>query len=102
MKLEIVKIKNFRSYKEEVIIPFTALTAFVGKNDIGKSTILEALEIFFNGETKGAIVSCDKDDANVFSDSQTVEITCEHTNPAIPHARIIIPFIFWSVFNTKQ
>jgi len=80
MKLEIVKIKNFRSYKEEVIIPFTALTAFVGKNDIGKSTILEALEIFFNGETKGAIVSCDKDDANVFSDSQTVEITCEFSD----------------------
>ncbi|WP_394332257.1 ATP-binding protein [Chryseobacterium taichungense] len=38
------------------------LTAFVGKNDIGKSTILEALDIFFN-DNKGA-VKLDKDDVN--------------------------------------
>lgn len=87
MKLEKVKIKNFRSYKDEVIIPFASLTAFVGKNDIGKSTVLEALEIFFNGETKGAIVSCDKDDANVFSNDSIVEITCEFSD--LPE-RIII------------
>ena len=46
MKIKTVKIKNFRSYKDEVEIEFGNLTAFVGKNDIGKSTILEALEIF--------------------------------------------------------
>ncbi len=28
---------------------FDNLTVFVGKHDIGKSTILEALDIFFNG-----------------------------------------------------
>ena len=41
-----MKIKNFRSYKDEITISFEDLTAFVGKNDIGKSSILEALDIF--------------------------------------------------------
>lgn len=62
MKLKTIKIKNFRSYKEEVVIEFGDLTAFVGKNDIGKSTILEALDVFFN-EGKG-VVKIDKDDIN--------------------------------------
>lgn len=63
MKIKKLKIKNFRSYKNEVEIEFCDdLTAFVGKNDIGKSTILEALDIFFN-EGKGAI-KLDKDDFN--------------------------------------
>lgn len=62
MKLIKLKIKNFRSYKEEVTVNLDNLTVFVGKNDIGKSTILEALDIFFN-DNKGA-VKLDKDDIN--------------------------------------
>jgi len=62
MKTKSIKLKNFRSYKDEVIIEFGDLTAFVGKNDIGKSTILEALDIFFN-ENKG-VIKLDKDDIN--------------------------------------
>ena len=62
MKLSNLKIKNFRGYKEEIAIDFVDLTAFVGKNDIGKSTILEALDIFFN-EGKG-VVKLDKADIN--------------------------------------
>lgn len=46
MKIKSVKIKNFRGYKDETKIDFDDLTVFVGKNDIGKSTILEALDIF--------------------------------------------------------
>ena len=46
MKIKQVKISNFRSYKKEVIINFNDLNIFVGKNDIRKSTILEALDIF--------------------------------------------------------
>lgn len=62
LKIKTVKLKNFRSYKDEVSIDFCDLTAFVGKNDIGKSSILEALDIFFN-EGKG-VVKIDKDDIN--------------------------------------
>lgn len=62
MKIKTIKLKNFRCYKDEVSIDFGNLTAFVGKNDIGKSTVLEALDIFFN-ESKG-IIKLDKDDIN--------------------------------------
>ena len=62
MKLVKFKIKNFRGYSDEVSICFDNLTAFVGKNDVGKSTILEAMDIFFNSG-KG-VVKLDKDDIN--------------------------------------
>ncbi len=62
MKLKTLKLKNFRCYKDEISIDFCDLTAFVGKNDIGKSCILEALDIFFN-DGKGSI-KIDKQDIN--------------------------------------
>lgn len=58
-------IKNFRGYSDEINSDFEDLTAFVGKNDIGKSTILEALDIFFN-DGKG-VTKLDKADLNVES-----------------------------------
>lgn len=74
MKIKTIKIKNFRSYKDEVEIEFGDLTAFVGKNDIGKSTVLEALDIFFN-DSKG-VTKLDKDDVNkqALSDGDTETI----------------------------
>lgn len=65
MKIKSLKIKNFRGYKGETIVGFDNLTAFVGKNDVGKSSILEALDIFFN-EGKG-VVKIDKTDVNIFA-----------------------------------
>lgn len=62
MKILQVKISNFRSYADETFIDFKDLTAFVGKNDVGKSTVLEALDIFFN-EGKG-VIKIDKNDIN--------------------------------------
>jgi len=62
MKIKKVKLANFRTYKDEITIDFNNLTVFVGKNDIGKSTILEALDLFFN-ENKSNI-KIDKDDIN--------------------------------------
>lgn len=62
MKMETLKLKNFRGYKDEISVEFCDLTTFVGKNDVGKSTILEALDIFFN-EGKG-VIKIDKDDIN--------------------------------------
>lgn len=63
MKIESLKIKNFRGYSNETNINFENLTTFVGKNDIGKSSVLEALDIFFN-DGKG-VIKLDKDDVNV-------------------------------------
>jgi predicted ATP-dependent endonuclease of OLD family len=78
MKIKTIKIKNFRSYKDEVEIEFCNLTAFVGKNDIGKSTVLDALDIFFN-DSKG-VIKIDKDDVNkqalAEGDTETVISVC--------------------------
>lgn len=65
MKITSMKLNNFRGYNREIDIKFNDLTAIVGKNDIGKSTILEALDIFFN-DSKGA-VKLDKNDVNKFN-----------------------------------
>jgi hypothetical protein len=73
MRLEAVSITNFRCYREEVRIEIDELTTFVGRNDIGKSTVLEALEIFFNGD----LVSMEQGDAHVHNADKTVSITCE-------------------------
>lgn len=62
MKINSIKIENFRGYQNETKIELNNLSVFVGKNDVGKSTILEALDIFFN-ENKG-VIKLDKDDIN--------------------------------------
>jgi predicted ATP-dependent endonuclease of OLD family len=62
MKLKSVTLKCFRGYSEPVKVEINDLCVLVGKNDIGKSTILEALDIFFN-DGKGC-VKIDKDDIN--------------------------------------
>jgi hypothetical protein len=72
MKLESLILKNFRGYKDETRIDFEDMTAFVGKNDIGKSSILDALEIFFNNEA----VKMESSDACVYSDDKEVTIGC--------------------------
>lgn len=76
MRLESVSIKNFRCYQDEVTVRFDDLTTFIGKNDVGKSSILEALEIFFNNET----VKIESGDSNVYSEDTKISITCEFSD----------------------
>ncbi|SHK09889.1 ATP-binding protein [Hespellia stercorisuis] len=73
MKIHSLVIKNFRGYKGETKVLFDDLTVFVGQNDIGKSTILEALDIFFNNN-KG-IIKIDPLDVNIFEKEEGNEET---------------------------
>ncbi len=57
MRLKLFSLKNFRGYREQVQIDMSDLTVFVGRNDIGKSTILEALDIFFNDKVAVNIIT---------------------------------------------
>ena len=80
MKIKTLKLKNFRGYREEICVDFTNFTAFVGKNDIGKSTILEALDIFFNnggGVTKFEISDIS---VNAPTDDKVVRMSVELTD----------------------
>jgi AAA15 family ATPase/GTPase len=46
MKLEKLIIENFRGYQGRVEITLNDLTALIGKNDVGKTTVLDALGVF--------------------------------------------------------
>lgn len=72
MKLTGIILENFRPYREETRISVGDFTAIIGKNDVGKSCLLEALEIFFNSN----LVSVDADDATKNSGSLNIKIGC--------------------------
>jgi predicted ATP-dependent endonuclease of OLD family len=77
MRLKEVFIKNFRGYRNETRIPIDPnVTGITGKNDAGKSSILEALDIFF----EGGEITLDKDDFNVNEPEGIVEIRCTFDN----------------------
>lgn len=48
MKISKIKLKNFRWYRTETAFPVKDMNIVLWKNDAWKSSILEALDIFFN------------------------------------------------------
>ena len=70
MKLVEVKLTNFRGYSNEKSIAIDPLTVMIGRNDAGKSSILDALDIFFNEAT------IERDDCCVRTGSTEVRIAC--------------------------
>ena len=77
MELVGLKLKNFRRYRDIEFDLSQNLHMIVGNNDIGKSTILEALDIFFND--KSAVNKISFDDLNHKSKLEgetTANITC--------------------------
>jgi putative ATP-dependent endonuclease of OLD family len=49
MKIENISIQNFKTFGIETIkFSFNNLTSLIGENSVGKSNILEALDLFFN------------------------------------------------------
>ena len=69
MKLVTLKLKNFRCYQKETAFLIDDLTSIIGRNDIGKSTILDALDAFFNNRIE-------QNDLSNTADNSTIEITC--------------------------
>ena len=52
IELYSLRIKNFRGFLDEIICFNKNLNVIIGRNDVGKSTILEAMELFFNEKLK--------------------------------------------------
>lgn len=49
MKISYLKIHNFKTFHTEGIsLSLMDLTGLVGENSVGKSNVLEALDLFFN------------------------------------------------------
>ena len=70
MKLCEVVLTNFRGYETETRIKIDSLTVLVGKNDAGKSSILDALDVYFNES------QIERDDCCVHSGSSEIKIGC--------------------------
>ena len=77
--IEKIKVRNFKSFKEEEIkfkIPsddFIGLKIFVGENNAGKSTLIEAINFLFDGSKKELSIIKTKDSNE--SEKLFVEIT---------------------------
>jgi len=76
MRLKAIKLTNFRGYRATVVVPIDeAMTGIVGRNDYGKSTILEAMAVFFEADG----VKVEKSDMNCFAlldGEEQFEIAC--------------------------
>ena len=80
MKLKALHLKNFRGFKEYTSIEFEDLTCLVGKNDAGKSTVLEALDFFFNEGGTNGVIKIDKDDISVGAEGNEILIGATFTD----------------------
>ncbi len=93
MRLQRVRIRNFRCFQQETVIDFEPLTALVGRNDSGKSAVLDALGLFF-GEYKA-----DSDDACINGNKADMAVVCEFSElPAtvlIDADRAVSPTAEW-------
>jgi len=69
VRLVQVNISNFRCFKDETTAALDDLVVLIGKNDSGKSSLLDAMNIFFNGVPE-------QDDLCVHAGEQKLTITC--------------------------
>jgi predicted ATP-dependent endonuclease of OLD family len=70
MQLRRIVLEGFRGYNKQTAIDIEDFTAFVGRNDAGKSSVFDALDAFFNG------VTLSFDDICKYSSNHTIRISC--------------------------
>ena len=54
MKLREISIENFYGFDQKAIIKASDFNVLVGRNDVGKSSVLKALDLFLNDKTPSA------------------------------------------------
>lgn len=70
MRLTRVTLENFRCHKDLTQFDIGSLTAIIGKNDAGKSSVLDALQAFFDEKIES-------EDATMDGNKEECSITCE-------------------------
>jgi len=70
VRLVQLRLSHFRGYKEETSVDLDDLVVLIGKNDSGKSSLLDAMNIFLNDLVP------EQDDRCVHATDQKVDITC--------------------------
>jgi putative ATP-dependent endonuclease of the OLD family len=81
MKIETVRIQNFRTFKDETI-HFDNYNCFVGPNGSGKSTVMYALNVFFRQykDAKTDLSRLSLDDFHHKNSSEPISITVTFNN----------------------
>ena len=80
MRISNISIQNFRSLRD-VTIDFDDVTTFIGPNGTGKSTVLRALDWFFNGSKNGDLTEKDHSHGAELEPIQ-VRVTFDHISSA--------------------
>ena len=71
MKLKKIKFNDFRGYSSVEVDLDRDINVIIGRNDVGKSTIIDAMNIFFNDNIKPEILDC-----NMKSSKKQFDIIC--------------------------
>ncbi len=84
MKIESVRIENFRSFKDEIVL-FDDYNCFVGANGAGKSTILYALNVFFrqSKDSQTNILQLSSEDFHHKNIKSPIKITVTFTDLSV-------------------
>jgi hypothetical protein len=80
MKIESIRIENFRSFKDETIL-LDNYNCLIGPNGSGKSTVLNALNVFFrqNKDCKTDMSNLDEEDFHHKKTNTPIKITVTFT-----------------------
>lgn len=76
MKIKRVRIENFCCL-HKVDIAFDEITSFIGPTGVGKSTVLRALDWFFNGEKSVALTTDDIHSAVAGAGGERISVEVE-------------------------
>lgn len=76
MKIETVRIENFRAFKDETI-QIDDYTTFVGPNGVGKSTVFHALNLFFrqSKDSQTDLIKLSASDFHHFNTKDDIKVT---------------------------
>lgn len=76
MKIESIRLENFRSFKDETV-NFDDYTCFIGPNGVGKSTVFHALNLFFrqNKDSQTDLMKLSANDFHHFNTDEDIRIT---------------------------
>jgi putative ATP-dependent endonuclease of the OLD family len=83
MRIQTVRIKNFRALKD-VEIEFDTVTTFIGPNGTGKSTVLRALDWFFNGK-RGSLTEEDC----TYSEPEEIEVEVKFSDLTVSDRKVL-------------
>jgi predicted ATP-dependent endonuclease of OLD family len=93
MKLKAIKLENFHGVAGVAEVCVGDFTVLIGRNDVGKSTLLKALDLFLNGATPSS------DSNNAKNQGTTVAIELAFSSPA---RTIVIDDAIQTSFDVEQ